>query len=1636
MKKFILYLLIITIPIFMFGYGASWNQNLEDVIVNPRINIVHVDSTNDNTFYNFLSSIPMTYFHDAGNVYASYLTTDNTEDTTIGYLLDDWADYLDSHGSFERHANYIGSVDPSIISSINSKFNITAGENYDTIKGTPDEISVKIAKKDWSNSSYIVIAPYITPIDTNILISIANAAAIASMHNAPVIYTIPDSLSDEAKNTIASLNADSAIIVDIGSNLSSTVNTQLTGIGISNITSLNTINLIVTYVRNIAGRSNLCGIVNKNQILPAALEAARYNAYVLYLPNNIQKAANDLKKKILADRDLQSFYKLTESIPRKDYITRDENQIATNFYTWLESIGGNDPNYLETVITFEPQGTGNGILETTFERAISGDPSNLTRKGAVTGRMPLNWERNIALANRTIMYTSIIFANPRPTHITETMNAYEIQHAVDQGSPIPDSWGTNHIINEIFGWPAAGWTTANGNFPWDDIHSNPPILSPILPPGPGDGAGYDCGQFASFLKKSYDVVFHSGANTGSGQHPSQPTVDNIGFIQDVNDGSAFLYFSCHGGGTSIAIRNIDNGVAQDASGEAWGADYWPDDDGRTYDGSAGGSYTQSDLNNDLTNAHSMMIAYNACGMANGYMNEVLLVHGGAMSIGSYTSVSFTGSGWWWNVWVHLVTNEGYTVGEAAMYATARVANLYVPADASDGTLQYVIYGDPNTPFVQTDWTNPNPAPIKEDYNGHIPDKPANITTGTTVPDSIQVLINTSVTVTMQDSFGNPLDTAFVTISSYGVNLSDSTNTSGQAIFSITAPYGELLKVTGTCHNFATYIDTITVTDAGNLTGINITASCPSVGLTDTLAVGLAGTISTTVNEANYNVKLLGCGIDTTFTVTGNTGNIDITPVSTGNIEVILLKSGYNIYKELIPVVEAYGTLSGIITDTLANTIPGVSIKGYPYGSDTSIASTTFDVLSDTSGYYSVPDSILCGKYDIYLMKFGYISKHDTTTILYGVNVLDIQMEHAPSGILYGIVTDTLGTPLNADISIYRSDDLSLYTQTISDSSLGGVYSVTLPYFNYQIRVKAPHYKLQTQDIIIDNDSLNIDFQLVPQSGFLVIKDGGTKAYDNKWFGKELKRIDTRAANSKSADSIASYLTDMGYDIVSEDASTTVPATWSDYEIVIWSAGNNTSPLSDATWRQNLIDYVTSGGKLIIEGGEVAYDMINSIEDSAFYNNVLHANDWDTDNAGNLTIASGMETLPLVTTPNNLPAGINITYGSFGDNDAAKPTSDASIVYFPGTYTADGGIIIYDDTPDLASCQIIDYLFNLTAISDQNIAKQLLQNSVEYLTAEESTPTASISGTISCSDAGDPLGAIITISVGGFEDTDTVGSSGNYAFGPLYAATYGFAVSKDNYCTIDTSIALSEGQILTDVDFILIPSTETTFVSEDTPIDIPDNNSTGIWSIINVGDNRIITDIRVYVNITHTWIGDLTVTIMAPGSDSVVLHNRTGSSSDDIIGWYPTELTVDGPGALTDFLDQDAIGDWKLHIADHVSGDAGTLNEWQLCIQSPQGIAKIFKTSAPMKFDIRLAYMNDKKNRMSVEFAIPEHMSGKDLKASIIDVSGRVVQNIDFGEMHSGYVKRTIDVSGLKNGVFFIMVNIDKKAVSNKFIVIK
>jgi hypothetical protein len=705
--------------------NSIWPPSHEEAMFLPRVNVVHVtDDTTDNE-YNFLTTIPMTIFHYEGKVYQSLITTDQTSDMPTQYIIDDWENYLSAWDG-ATDINFIGDVTEDVKTALISQYGISQ-DHVSDIDGTPISIANQIAEHDWRSSDYVIIVPYVNPVTSeNDIESISNGASLASLYNAPLLLTEPSSISSETLATISSLGAQKAILVEIGDSLSPGIDTQLQSVGISIESDCTTQQNVVSLVRNITGKSTLCGILKNWQNLPASMAAACYGGYVLYLPT-LMKGLTHQTFNSLDSSDIMNFKLLEPEQLPAGYLYGEET-IAEEFYLWLDSIGGNDAENLETVITFNTQPYYDPVdgFDVTFERAISGDPSRLTDPGAVSGRMPLQFIGNIALMNRDTMYRATIFANQRPKHVTLAMNAYEVEHTVNSGL---DNWGTNHIVNEIFGWPFQGWCTGNGNFPWQDIHNNMPDLSPILPPGSGNGPDCDPGQFASFLN-GYDVSFHSGAYPGTGSHPSQPTVPNNGFVQDLNNGSVFLYFSCHGGGTVIAVRTTDNGVAQDSSDLVpWGAAYWPSTDGIVYDGSNGGDYDQNNLDNDIANVQGAMTAYNACDMANGKMNEVLLEHGGAASYGSYTSVSFDGSGWWWNLFVHCVTHINYTVGEAAAYATARVANLYPPGTPSqphaDTSLQYVVYGDPNVHFVQQDWSSPEPAQINTNYGGHFPEVPPN-----------------------------------------------------------------------------------------------------------------------------------------------------------------------------------------------------------------------------------------------------------------------------------------------------------------------------------------------------------------------------------------------------------------------------------------------------------------------------------------------------------------------------------------------------------------------------------------------------------------------------------------------------------------------------------------------------------------------------------------------------------------------------------------------------------------------------------------------------------------------------------------------------------------------------------------------
>jgi len=107
--------------------------------------------------------------------------------------------------------------------------------------------------------------------------------------------------------------------------------------------------------------------------------------------------------------------------------------------------------------------------------------------------------------------------------------------------------------------------------------------------------------------------------------------------------------------------------------------------------------------------------------------------------------------------------------------------------------------------------------------------------------------------------------------------------------------------------------------------------------------------------------------------------------------------------------------------------------------------------------------------------------------------------------------------------------------------------------------------------------------------------------------------------------------------------------------------------------------------------------------------------------------------------------------------------------------------------------------------------------------------------------------------------------------------------------------------------------------------IPDNTPPGVESIIEIQEDGVIADIRVSLNISHTYIGDLVVRLTSPSGKAIILHNNTGGDVHNILQSYDTNSNA----ALRTFINETTHGNWMLTVEDRASSDIGTLNSWGL-----------------------------------------------------------------------------------------------------------
>jgi subtilisin-like proprotein convertase family protein len=181
--------------------------------------------------------------------------------------------------------------------------------------------------------------------------------------------------------------------------------------------------------------------------------------------------------------------------------------------------------------------------------------------------------------------------------------------------------------------------------------------------------------------------------------------------------------------------------------------------------------------------------------------------------------------------------------------------------------------------------------------------------------------------------------------------------------------------------------------------------------------------------------------------------------------------------------------------------------------------------------------------------------------------------------------------------------------------------------------------------------------------------------------------------------------------------------------------------------------------------------------------------------------------------------------------------------------------------------------------------------------------------------------------------------------------------------------------------------------------IPDATPAGVTSTLTVsGTGALITaNLNIDVDITHTYIGDLTVTLRSPAGTNVILHNATGGSADDIVGNYPNTITPNQ--SLAVLIGEPLDGTWRLRVADTVAQDVGTLNFWGVndissynCDAPPTAVVITGPVAAA--FELRPAVPNPFASATQIRFSVPGR--GADVLLEVFDLGGRRVRTLASG----------------------------------------
>ena len=228
-------------------------------------------------------------------------------------------------------------------------------------------------------------------------------------------------------------------------------------------------------------------------------------------------------------------------------------------------------------------------------------------------------------------------------------------------------------------------------------------------------------------------------------------------------------------------------------------------------------------------------------------------------------------------------------------------------------------------------------------------------------------------------------------------------------------------------------------------------------------------------------------------------------------------------------------------------------------------------------------------------------------------------------------------------------------------------------------------------------------------------------------------------------------------------------------------------------------------------------------------------------------------------------------------------------------------------------------------------------------------------------------------------------------------------------------------------------------STNIPLTVVSTGPNTINSTLNIPSGGTISDVNVTMNMTHTYVGDVTATLLSPAGTQIQLFFEPCSGSDDVIATFddagataicgstPALSGTIKPSQLLSTLNgQSSTGTWTLRIADGYNGDGGSLNSWSLDICT---ILSVALSNPEFELNDLNLYPNPNKGDFTIRFT---SISTNDIKINVHDMRGRQVYEKSFS--NTGTFNQNINLNKVEAGIYLVTITDGAKKTVKRIIV--